>query len=259
MKNFREMKKSIKTAAIIISVIAVVSGVYVWHTSQMNDLRQELLDEQQKALNEQEQRERMTQLVEDIRGENAYLEGENQSLRSQLDERLTEEVAVFDAAMIKEQILDIKEIGTMEYHYTNVGTVDSVNHFKNTDVKIPFSSKTAIVTMDGVIKAGVDAEQIEIVVNEMKKTITITIPEATILSNEPIEESMIVYTEEEGLFNNLTLADGSSIRIEIKNKAEANALENDILNQARENAAEFVKCLIEAVPSVKDTYKIIIR
>ena len=113
--------------------------------------------------------------------------------------------------------------------------------------------------MDGIIKAGVNAELIEIVTNEITKTITITIPEATIHSNEPDEESMIVYTEEEGLFNNLTLADGSSIRIEIKNKAEQNALENGILEQARENAGEFVKCLIEAIPSIKDTYTIEIR
>lgn len=252
MKKIREMKKSIKTATIIISVIAVVVSAIIWHTSQMNDLRQELLDEQQKVLNEQEQNTLLAQQLDSS-------EKEKQSLSAQIDELLTEEVAVFDATLVKEQILDIKEIGTMEYHYTNVGTVDSVNHFKNTDVKIPFSSKTAIVTMDGVIKAGVDAEQIEIVVNEMTKTITITIPEATILSNEPFEESMVVYTEEEGLFNNLTLADGSSIRIEIKDKAEANALENNILKQAQEKAGEFVKCLIEAIPSVKDTYKIIIR
>lgn len=257
MKKFKEMKKSIKTAAIILSAIAIVVSAYFWHTSQINTIRRSLEDEKQRLLDEQEVL--MSRRIDEIQGELASSEEEKKSLRAQVDDLLTEEIAVFDAELIEEQILDIKEIGTMEYHYTNVGTVDSVNHFKNTELEIPFSSKTAIATMNGIITAGVDAEQIKITANEITKTITITIPKATILSNELDEESMIVYTEEEGLFNNLTLADGSSIRIEIKNKAEQNALENGILEQARENAGEFVKCLIEAVPSVKDTYKIIIR
>jgi len=250
MKKIREMKRAVKIIAIIIISISITAiGAYVWHTSQMNALRQSLLDE---VHDEQKQNTLLAQQL-------ASSKEEEQSLRAQVDELLTEEVAVFDAALIKEEIVEIGELGTVEYHYTNIGTVDSVNHFKNTEVKIPFSSKIAIVSMDGIIKAGVNAELIEIVTNEITKTITITIPEATIHSNEPDEESMIVYTEEEGLFNNLTLADGSSIRIEIKNKAEQNALENGILEQARENAGEFVKCLIEAIPSIKDTYTIEIR
>ena len=67
---------------------------------------------------------------------------------------------------------------------------------------------------------------------------------------------MTVYNEEEGVFNKITLEDGSLVRIDIKNKAKENALRNGLLEQARENAGEFVKCLIEAVPSIKDTYTI---
>ena len=113
--------------------------------------------------------------------------------------------------------------------------------------------------MDGVLKVGIDVTKVDIVTDEATKTITITIPEATILSNELDEESMIVHVEEEQLFSNITLADSSSVRIEIKSKAEERALEQGLLEEARTKAGEIVRNLIVAVPSVKDTYTIIVR
>ena len=46
---------------------------------------------------------------------------------------------------------------------------------------------------------------------------------------------------------------------EIKSKAEERALEQGLLEEARTKAGEIVRNLIVAVPSVKDTYTIIVR
>ena len=237
-----DKKTKIIIGVILAAFIIVNIGTHICYASQMDVLRQEL----------QEEKDVSAQLAQQL----ASFKEENQSLASQINDLIAEETVVFNATIIEEQILEIEELGTVEYFYTSLGTVASDKNFKNTDLKIPFSSKMVAVAMDGVIKIGVDAELIKITTNEITKTITVTIPEARILSNEPDEETLTVYNEEEGVFNKITLEDGSLVRIDIKNKAKENALRNGLLEQARENAGEFVKCLIEAVPSIKDTYTI---
>lgn len=245
------MKKSTKMIIIFALIAAVIAGGYLWHISEVNAVRKNLLDEQAQAA-------LMAQRVQDIQNQLNYEKEEKQSLLSQIDDLLTEEVAVFDAASIHEQIMDIGELGTVEYCYTHAGTVDAVKHFSNTGWKVPFSSKTAIVTMDGIITVGVDVTQIEIATDEATKTITVTIPEAAILSNELLEETMMVYEEKESLFSNITLADNSALRMDIKNNAAQKAIDGGLLEQAREKAGGIVRCLIEAVPAVKGTYTIVV-
>ena len=244
------MKKTIKriiTAVVAISLVAgiVVGGGYL---VQLTEARAQLEAQEREAL--------MEQRIQDII---ADADAEKQSLLDQIDELMTEEVVVFDAAPIKEQILEIGELATVTYCYTNVGTVDSVKQFSFVDWNVPFSEKEIVVSMDGVLKVGIDVTKVDIVTDEATKTITITIPEATILSNELDEKSMIVHVEDEQLFSNITLADSSSVRIEIKSKAEERALEQGLLEEARTKAGEIVRNLIVAVPSVKDTYTTIVR
>ena len=240
------MKKNTTIAvAIIASVLAVATataGFFWWHNSEIEAVRAE----------EQAKTAVMVQRLN-----NAQVEKE--SLLDQLEELLCEEEVIFDAATVQEQILDIGELGTQEYRYTDAGALDAVVYFKDTTWKVPFTKKTAVVTMDGVIKAGVDVTKVQIQADEVTKTITVTIPEAKILSNELFENTMTVYVEEEGLFNTITLEDNSNLRSEIKDKAQQKALNSDLLEKAREEAGDHVRRLIEAVPSVKDTYTIKVR
>lgn len=244
------MKKTIKRIITAVVAISLVVGIVVGggYLVQLTEARAQLEAQEREAL--------MEQRIQDII---ADADAEKQSLLAQIDELMTEEVVVFDAAPIKEQILEIGELATVTYCYTNVGTVDSVKQFSFVGWNVPFSEKEIVVSMDGVLKVGIDVTKVDIVTDEATKTITITIPEATILSNELDEKSMIVHVEDEQLFSNITLADSSSVRIEIKSKAEERALEQGLLEEARTKASEIVRNLIVAVPSVKDTYTIIVR
>lgn len=244
------MKKTIKRIITAVVAISLVVGIVVGggYLVQLTEARAQLEAQEREAL--------MEQRIQDII---ADADAEKQSLLDQIDELMTEEVIVFDAAPIKEQILEIGELATVTYCYTNVGTVDSVKQFSFVGWNVPFSEKEIVVSMDGVLKVGIDVTKVDIVTDEATKTITITIPEATILSNELDEKSMIVHVEDEQLFSNITLADSSSVRIEIKSKAEERALEQGLLEEARTKASEIVRNLIVAVPSVKDTYTIIVR
>ena len=247
------MKKMIKrTVAIILVAAIVVGGAYLWHRNEMTTLSRRLQDEQARS-------ELINQRIQDIQGRLASSEAEKESLLERIDALLMEEVAVFDAEAIMEEIREIGELATIEYRFTNVGTLDSVEKFSFVDWDVPFSRKTAVVTMDGAIKVGIDVSQVSITVDEDRKTIIVQLPEARILSTELFEDSMVAYIEEESLFSNITLEDSSTLREEIKSRAERNALESGLLTQAHDQAGMIIRCLIEAVPSIKDTYTIVIR
>jgi len=142
------------------------------------------------------------------------------------------------------------------YRYTNVGTLDASKKLFKTDVNIPGTKKSVVMTMDGIIKVGVDVEGIKIKSNEATKTITITIPKAKLLSNELDEESIKIYDETNGMFNKVTLEDSSSLRTQIKAKSEEDAIENGVYEQAKKNAQDILRCMLEAIPGLKDTYTI---
>ena len=246
------MMKVVKRAFIIVLVFAITgAGFYWWHTSEMTSLSSRLQDEQAR-------RELINQRIREIQEELVSSETEKESLLERIDAMLIEEVVAFDSEAILEEIREIGELATMEYRFTNVGTLDAVDKFSFVDWTVPFSRKTAVVTMDGVIKVGIDVSNVSITVDEGSKTIYVQLPEARILSTELFEDSMVVYIEEESLFSNITLEDSSDLRAEIKAKAEKDALESGLLTQARDQAGVIIRCLIEAVPFIKETYSIVI-
>lgn len=247
------MKKTIKRVITIVLVSAIAAaGFYWWHTGEMASLSRQLQDEQAR-------RELINQRIQEIQESLDSSEAEKESLLERMDAMLTEEAVVFDADAILEEIQEIGELATMEYRFTNVGTLDAVDTFRHIGWTVPFSRKTAVVTMDGVTKVGIDVSEVSITVDEDSKTIFVQIPEARILSTELFEDSLVAYIEEESLFSNITLEDSSSLRDEIKTKAEQNALESGLLTQAHDQAGMIIRCLIEAVPSIKEAYTIVIR
>lgn len=169
---------------------------------------------------------------------------------------MVEDVYFFDAAAIMEEIKEIGELATVEYRYTNVGTLDASKKLFKTSVNIPGTKKTVVMTMDGIIKVGVDVDGISISSDEASKTIKITLPKARLLSNELDENSIQIYDETDGMFNPITLEDSSTLRNEIKMKSEQNAQANGVFEQAEENAKIILRCILEAIPGLKDTYKI---
>ena len=171
------MNKKIKRIAVIAAAVLLAAGiitVYVLHRAQMNALRNDLTLEYEKE-------RRMEERIEAIRQERDSLNGENQAqsntikdqsdkideleqkakeMADKIDELLTEEVTVFDAGAVMEEIQNISELSTVEYRYTNVGTLDASKKFSFIDWKVPFSDKTVIVTMD-MPKASILSQQIQ--------------------------------------------------------------------------------------------------
>lgn len=243
------MKKKIKKFfGILLIIIIVGTAVHFWHSSEMEALNDSLHEEMER---EALMNERLTDIQEKL----ASSEEEKNSLISQLNDLLTNEKTVFDAAAIAGDIKKIGELATVEYRYTNVGTLDSEKRFALLDLKIPFSGKTAVVTMEGIIKVGVDTSKISIKADETTKTISVKLPQAEILSNELLEDTLHVYVEE----GDITLNDSSAIRSAIKDNALKNAQDNSLFQQAYVRTADIIRLFIESIPGVKNTYSIVIK
>ena len=88
------------------------------------------------------------------------------------------ETAKIDTVVLQNQLSEIRELATVTYAYTNMAQFESSNDFYG--VKIPFTTKSFILTYDGTVKAGVDLDGAEVSVSGT--TVTITLPEAEILS-----------------------------------------------------------------------------
>lgn len=158
------------------------------------------------------------------------------------------------AVALKQQIMDINELSTVEYNYTTMGQFkDSADFY---GLKIPLTTKGFIVSYDGVIKAGVDLAKAEIDIKET--VITVALPKAKILAHQVDEESFQIYDEKSGLFNRISLQDYTRFQLEQKQTMEDKAIENGILEKAYDNAKTTVKNIIQMSARNKD-YTIVIK
>ena len=148
---------------------------------------------------------------------------------------------------------EIRELATVTYAYTNMAQFESSNDFYG--VKIPFTTKSFILTYDGTVKAGVDLDGAEVSVSGT--TVTITLPEAEILSHEIDEDSMEVFDEKTSIFNPFTVEDFTSFQSDQKAAMEEKALSRGLLAEARAKAVSSVEQLFAA--ALPDTYTVTVQ
>lgn len=129
---------------------------------------------------------------------------------------------------------NIGELATQAGYFTNVQMISSDREIMG--VPIPFTQNKYIFSYDGVIKAGIDFSQIELVVDETEHIITVRLPEAIILSSEIDENSIRVYDETKNIFNPLKLDDFNMSLKALKTESQENAIANGLLDNATANA-----------------------
>ncbi|MCQ2467047.1 MAG: DUF4230 domain-containing protein [Clostridia bacterium] len=251
MRNTNVVKnvKKVVVVLVVICVLAFASWigykvVLSWHNNEQDKAVSEALEKEEKKV--------------------AVLMKYNKAISNvptiwdKIEEKIAEEEYVFDAGSIETEINELSELTTVEYLYTNYGSVKSEKNFELTGWKVPFSSKELTIVMDGSLKIGVDCSKIELDVDESTKTITIKVPSAKILSNELFEDTLVVCEEDDSLFSEITDEDSSYARQEIKSKAEDDAEDSGMFEQAEEKAAEEVERLLVSIPEVSANYTIVV-
>ena len=153
-----------------------------------------------------------------------------------------EDRTVLDAVVLENQLSGISELASVTYSYTNMAQFKNSSEFYG--MTVPFTTKSFILTYDGVIKAGVDLTGAEVRVSGT--TVTVTLPKAEILSHEIDSDSVEIFDERTSIFNPFTVEDMTAFQADQKREMEARALDRGLLDQAAEKARDSVQALLSA-------------
>ncbi len=152
-----------------------------------------------------------------------------------------------DSDTIEEKILEISELATFEYDYTDQGKLPKSSK-KILGFDIPLTSKEMVIKYSGVIKMGPALkDNMKVALNEGANKVTITIPHSEILSHEIDENSIEVVYVKNGVFNSVTPKDTNKLRKDMKAQKEKSIKKSDFLELADEKAIEQITSFMNTV------------
>ena len=151
------------------------------------------------------------------------------------------------ADLLGQHLREVSDLVSVEYHYTNMGKFENTLDFYGWEV--PFTTKSFIVSYDGVIRAGVDLSQAQVEISG--NTIIVTLPETEILSNEVEEGSLEVYDETHNIFNPISIEDYAGFTADQKQSIEQKAVENGLLAAGQERAESTVREFLSLLPGME--------
>lgn len=152
--------------------------------------------------------------------------------------------------IIKNQILSVKELTTLKYKYTNVGSFENQSEFYG--MKLPFTQKKFIISYDGEVNAGINLEEAKITLNKDDQKIGINIPHAEILNHSIDEDSLTIFDEKNSIFNQLEVKDFSDFRKDEMKKVEKDLEEKGFLEEADEKTQEAIVEILKINPLLEE-------
>ena len=166
---------------------------------------------------------------------------------------LEKEVKV-DSITLKELLLPASDLVSTKYTYTDVGIYE--NSKKAFGVKIPLTTDKVIFTYSGIVSAGINLSDVTFDINDLSKSITITIPPPQFMSHEMDESSFKFYDAKNSIFTETKLEDYTALMGELKSQKEEQ-LKNDgeFFPSVSENAKNVITDLLKIAESTSD-YKI---
>ena len=156
--------------------------------------------------------------------------------------------------ILSESFKTAGELVTVTYSYTGLGNFTNSLMFK--DWTIPLTTKSFIVTYDGIIRAGVDLSKVDFEVEDY--VITVKIPDAYIISHDIDENSVQVYDQKKNIFNPITVEDVAGFEAEQKELNEKTALEKGLLHEAERNARTSITELLMKLDAFED-YEVVFK
>lgn len=152
-----------------------------------------------------------------------------------------EKKAEISEVTLQGQIEAISELATVSYNYTDLGQYKSSKEFYGT--KLPLTTSKFILTYDGIIKAGINMEGVQVSIEEQR--VIVVLPKATILSHEIDESSMKVFDEKTSIFNPFTVEDYAGFYADQKTRVENKAIDKGLLTEAQEQGEKTIRSMIE--------------
>lgn len=149
-----------------------------------------------------------------------------------------ENQTIEDSTVIMERVERLWEMSSNKYFYSNV--LAFKDNLRIKDFQVPFTEKSYLIKYDGYLKAGINAEDMEILFNE-GKTIKIKLKNSKILDHVIDEKSVYVYDEKNSIFNNLSIKDIFNQLSEEKVNIESKLVEKGFLIDTNNNIKIFLE------------------
>ncbi len=153
---------------------------------------------------------------------------------------------------IEHQIQEISELGTLHHQYRKMASYQDIAKLVESLPAWRFnkSVKEFVLIYKGDVKLGYDMKDIQIFVDKITKTITITLPEPKILSHSIDFESIDVVMEKSGWFNDIKFEDFKKFFIHEQKKYEQENY-NELKKRAREQAQRIIYLYLSAVLEIE--------
>ena len=164
--------------------------------------------------------------------------------------KLSKSETKVSSEIIKNQILSVKELTTLKYKYTNVGSFENQQEFYG--IKMPFTQKKFIISYDGEVNAGINLDEAQVSLNEADKKINIQVPHAQILNHVIDEDSLTIFDEKNSIFNQLEVKDFSDFRKDEMKKVEKDLEAKGFLEEADEKTKEAIIEILKINPLLEE-------
>lgn len=232
-KRSKFKKKVISTVALFLVIVIIVLAAWLTGRSQAKEKMSSKIAELQEEIDEQ--KETIKQL------------NESPMVVSAVAPRINLEY-------IHSEINNIKELATTEYLFTDAAEFSDSKQIKNWN--IPLTEKSFILKWSGVIKAGIELDEVEIEVDESAQKVCVSVPTAKILSYYVDNDSVEVLNEKDNIFNNITVNDKVKFDAKTEEAIKERAIENGLLEKAQKNAEDVLSRLILSDPVAHDGYTV---
>ena len=152
----------------------------------------------------------------------------------------------------------ISEVAVEQYSYSAVGRFEE-DGWRALGFRVPLTGKHFLIAYDGVVKAGVkNIEKSDVHIDDVARTVTITVFQAEILSNEIEPSSVVVYDQSFNPLNQVRVENYAEFLDSEEKRAEDKARENGLLERAQQRVTDLVAAQAEAflTGSDKDGYEV---
>lgn len=145
--------------------------------------------------------------------------------------------------LIANELSSISEYASLEYRYTNVGKFEDRVDFYGW--KVPWTTKSFIITYDGSMKLGIKGG--DITVQVQGEEVRVRLPQAQVLSHEIYEDKVEVLDQTKNIFNPIQIEDYTRFAADRKEEIEIKAREDGLFEEARTRAEQQLGLLLRGV------------
>ncbi len=166
-----------------------------------------------------------------------------------------EEPTKMTSDLLSQQIQNISELAVVEYNYTNMGKFENQATFYGW--KVPFTTKSFIISYDGKIKVGIDMSLVEIKIKGKNIILANGGKEGSRKAISMVDEKSIeIFDETKNIFNQISITDYNQFAIDQKDKMETSVKEKGIIKESQEKTEKVITSFIKSSYQLSDDYKI---